>query len=359
MNFLSFYSKLIFFIVSLFIIFPLKVNAVSMSPAIIEVTIEAGQTENFTLNVSSLVSQPITYYTSTQNFEPRGETGYPYFTTTNQNLATWITAPSEVVLEPDILNEVQFSITVPEDTPAAGYFAALFLGNQPNSQVQADQDSEVVLGGKVGVLILLTVPGDIIDQAGIIEFDTTDGKRLFNSVPIATFYRFSNAGADRVVPTGHIEFKNLLSFKPSQQFEVNQQQSSVLPSSTRLFEQTLGAASTESGTNFVSTYFKTAQFQFKNFHLGIYNVYLKISWGQSLTSKDSSEFTIIIFPWQLLSLILMLVLLAFLGIKRYNAWLLRLSQPKYAEPSLLSPKPKTTKSKPKPTTPKAKKIDKG
>ncbi|MEY2702893.1 MAG: hypothetical protein RLY43_1531, partial [Bacteroidota bacterium] len=219
----------------------------------------------------------------------------------------------------------------------------IFLGNQPTNSANA---GEVSIGGKIGVLILLRVSGDIEEKGGLLSFETKDKQRFFSTLPVNFEYKLNNLGGDRVVPNGEIKIKNSF-WLTSATLLANKNEGSVLPSSARKFEVVWEdelenvknkkeiVESEESG------FFSTAGKQLKDFHLGFYTAKLNITWGETnQTAKDS--FLIFIFPWQLLTIVLfILIIIGFLGRKliyRYNRWIIAqaranmMNMERYSEP---------------------------
>jgi len=276
-----------------------RVSALTVSPTKIEITADPGQTVRGEIELFNEQKELKTFYASYENFESRGDSGAPYFIGAETNLATWISTDSTVTLEPGQHIQVPYTISIPQDAKPGGYFAAIFFGSQPS---QGTGGGEVTIGGKIGILVLLKVAGDVKDSAGLVDFEATGDTRFFSTLPVALEYGFNNAGGDRVVPRGEIKIKNTFQFV-SATLLANQNEGSVLPNSTRRFEVVWKE---KNGSDKETGFFKTAFSQIKNFHFGWYRADMNVVWGESAqTMRASYHFFII--PWQLLSIVVIII----------------------------------------------------
>lgn len=316
----------IFSFFAIFFAVPSFVSALTVSPARLEVSGDPGQTLNgeILLFEESNNSTSRNYYISFENFEPRGDSGAPYFIGAKDGLATWMKAPKEILLVENGETKVPFSITIPSDTKPGGYFSAIFFGTQPVNGAGAAQ---VSVGGKVGVLILLRVNGDIEEGGGLTSFTLKDERRFMVNPPVALEYRINNTGGDRIVPKGTIRVYNTFRFK-TDEVDANKNTGSVLPGSSRKFEVVVSKLAENTVLGEVTenkNFFEIVGMQLKDFRFGWYTAKLSISWGQTnQEAKDTYHF--FAFPWQ--SILVLAVgtvglfkLFAFI-LKRYNRWIL-------------------------------------
>jgi len=177
--------------------FALRAHALTVSPAKIEITADPGRVVTDQIVIFNEESETRTFYLTAENFESRGDTGAPYFVGANDGLATWIQTDSSVTIEPGQRIPVPYSIFVPNNAKAGGYFAAIFFGSQPPTGSDA---GEVSIGGKIGVLVLLSVSGDVEESAGLSGFTTANENKFFDGLPVDFAFTFNNDGGDRVVP---------------------------------------------------------------------------------------------------------------------------------------------------------------
>jgi hypothetical protein len=274
---------------------PQEAFALTISPTKIEVAGDPGQTIIGEIELFNEQAESKTFFTSYENFEPRGETGSPYFVGGGTGLATWITTSPSITIAPGERVELAYTITIPNDAVPGGYFGAIFFGSQPPAT--GENGGEVAIGGKVGSLVLLRVNGDVVEGGGLLEFTSIDERFFFANTPVAYTYRFNNTGGDRVIPRGELVVTNLWGGVAAS-IPANSTEGSVLPSSIRRFESTWGVSDIPPP----ETFWQTVRYQLGDFHVGLYKATLSLSWGESAQSATATN-RIFIFPWQLLSVV--------------------------------------------------------
>ncbi len=294
--------------------------ALTASPVKIEITGDPGQTVHGEINLlNEQVGQKV-LFTSFENFEPSGDTGSPRFIGAKDGLATWLQAQPSVTLQKDQKIVVPYSITIPPNADPGGYFGAIFFGEKDPA---AQEAGEVAIGGKLGILILLRVSGDIVEKAGVTEYGTDTNSRFFASLPINFTYKFSNSGDDRVVPLGDIVVTNTFGME-SATLSANSNEGSVLPNSTRKFQSAWGTLVKDAP---VKSFLQSAKAQLSDFHIGLYKAHLAVVYGTT-NQKASDTFIFFVFPLQLLSLCFVGLLFAYGLLRKYNAWIISKSNTK-------------------------------
>lgn len=296
-----------------------SVSALTVSPARLEIKADPGETITGEVLLINDQNDTQTFYTSSEKFEAQGETGTPTFASTKEGLASWIQVEEKITLGKGEQKKIAFTVNVPKDADAGGHFAAIFLSTVP----QVLQEGQVSVGAKIGVLLLLKVSGAVKEGGGVLDFKTKDDSSFFTTLPIALSYRFQNSGGDRVNPAGTIVINNTFGFE-SKTLDANPSKGNVLPESIRRFDVEWGTVSASSSKGF----FTTARVQLKQFAFGFYTLHLHLSYGTNGVS-DSSK-TIFVFPWQLLLLILVILIVTGLILKqiivRYNRWIIKQAQ---------------------------------
>lgn len=289
------------------------VQAMTVSPTRIEITADPGDTVQGEFKLINEEDQNRILYASYENFEARGETGTPYFIGAEDGLATWIETIDDINIRSGEIIDIPYTISIPENATPGGYFASIFFGNQPPDDLEG---SGVAIGGKIGVLVLLRVSGDIEEGGGLIDFNTKGQQRFFTTLPIAFEYRFGNTGADRVMPQGDIEIKNTFRSVLTD-LSANTSRGNVLPGSVRRFDVLWDDGLEELDS---ASFWQMVSRQWSNFYLGWYTANLDLVWSGD--NQDSANFNFFIIPWQLLSVLivtaLVLIILIKLGLKRYK-----------------------------------------
>ncbi len=314
------YKKIKIIVTTIAITLSVNTSALTVSPARIEISGNPGQTLSGEINIYNEQPDTKTFYTSYENFQSSDDSGAPKFVGSENGLATWIKTESSVAVNSQEKKVLPFTIAIPADAEPGGYFAAVFLGSQPPANAEG---GTVSIGGKIGILVLLRVNGDIKEGAGLTEFGTQNKKRFFSNIPVSLIYKVNNSGGDRIVPIGDIKIKNTIRLN-SATINLNEGKGSVLPGSTRKFEAVWGEKNKDEITK---TFFESALFQLKNFHLGVYTAKINMTWGESKANVNSDSFTFFVIPWQLLSIVLVILLfVGFFGIialRKYNKFIIK------------------------------------
>ncbi len=300
--------------------FSLTAEALTVSPARLEITGDPGTTISGEIEIFNEQEGKRTFYSSAENFEPSGDSGAPSFIGAKDGLATWIKVKDSITLEFSESKKIPFTISIPKDAVPGGYFAAVFWGSQPPV---SQGGGEVSIGGKIGVLVLLRVAGEVKEGGGLLNFEALENKKFFTSLPINFSYRFNNLGGDRIVPTGEIKIKNTLRIT-SETLPANKTEGSILPGSIRKFE-VIWQGNEKKSLEEKKGFFATTKEQFTDFHFGWYTANLKIVWGNT-NQTANSLYHFFIIPWQLLTITLIFLLIVGLvgkvALKKYNKWII-------------------------------------
>lgn len=307
-------------LLSVFVIPAHFTHALTVSPARVEVSADPGQTINGQFHVINEQGGAQIFYSSTENFEAQGETGTPSFVPGTTGLASWISLGSQISLKAGEEKVIPFTVSVPKNADAGGYFAAIFLSTTPIK----DSTISVSVGAKIGVLVLLHVNGVVKQSGGLLEFSTDNSQRFFSSLPVSFMYRFNNTGADRVQPTGTITVKNNL-MMTSATLSANLSQGNILPDSIRRFEVVWNTDQSNAPT---SGFWAKTSYEMSHFALGFYTAHLALAYGTQ-TSPEST-FTFFILPWHLLLVVLIILIVLGLvltkGLKSYNSYIIKSAQ---------------------------------
>jgi uncharacterized integral membrane protein len=315
----------LFFLLFVFLVFFIVHNnaeALTLSPARIEVSGDPGTTitKDITLlNDSSAGTE--TYYVTYANFEAQGETGSPFFAPPKDDLGTWMTTTSSVTLAPNETKTITLNINIPKDAYAGGHFAVVFFGNTP-------QGGQISVGAKTGTLVLLSVNGNVLEAGGLVSFNTLKHQFFYNSLPVSLEYRFKNDGNDRVKPTGNVTMHDLF-YLPVATIDANPVTGNILPHSTRLFNLDWVKQGVDPNavppSSFFGFFFNRVAYQWENFAVGLYFAKLNLVYGtQNIHSSQTAMF--FVFPWQLLlCMLIVLLIILFVGrilLRRYNRYII-------------------------------------
>jgi len=300
----------------------LHAHALTVSPARIEVSGDPGTTVRGTFTLTNEQLNTETFYASYENFSAQGESGTPSFSNEKTDLDTWIkVSPEQVTLEAGKTVTVPYSIAIPATAEPGGYFAAIFWSNTPPNV----SGTQVSIGAKIGLLVLLRVNGTIAEAGGITQFDRNGHSFFYTSLPVIMRYKFRNDGADRVEPIGTVTIRDTV-FLKSATLNANASQGNILPGSVRQFSipwQIVGSDAASQG------FFQNVKYQWQNFAIGLYSAHLNVAYGTEGTHATKTVWFFVL-PWQLTLCMLAVLLAAYWAgrilIGRYNRYIIRNAQ---------------------------------
>lgn len=281
-------------------ILPENAQALTISPARFEIETDPGTEVKGEILLTNEQSEAKTFYSSFENFEANGDTGTPNFVPGDSGLASWISSEPSVTLNPGEEKTILFTINVPQGVSPGGYFAAVFWGTSPVQSSSGD----ISVGARIGMLVLLRVSGEVIEEGGISDMGTESGEVLFDSLPINLTYTFNNAGGDRLNPKGTVDIRNILGMK-IESLNANISDGNVLPQSSRKYKIAWGKPLDKKG------FLNKAFYQLKHFAIGPYKVTANVTYGVKNVS-DKESFTVWFLPWQLSMIILLLLLISWI-----------------------------------------------
>ena len=215
---------------------PVPVEGTTISPPIVEITLNPGEQSEQKIQVTNPTENLLELYPSVMNFAAAGEGGEPDFYSASEesrrfSLAHWITiSQPKIAIAPQQVVEYRYKITVPPDAEPGGHYGVVFMGTEPPAA--SSDASQVAIASKVGALILVRTPGDIREEAALEEFSTP---WFFFEPPVVFTTFIRNKGNIHFKPEGEITIKNWRG-KVAQRIALNQLNGNVLPESRRKFE---------------------------------------------------------------------------------------------------------------------------
>ncbi|HBM45742.1 MAG: hypothetical protein UT05_C0008G0002 [Parcubacteria group bacterium GW2011_GWF2_38_76] len=294
-----------------FIVLPFSANALTVSPVKIEVAGDPGTIVTSKFSLINEEKETKNFYVTFENFEAKGEDGTPSFTTATDGLATWIETDTKIELKPGERKTIPFTINIPKTAEPGGHFAAIFAGSQAPAK---SDETQLSVGARTGILVLLTVNGEFKEGGNLLEFNTANKGSFYTSLPVNLYYRFQNSGMSRIMPQGDVVVKNILGMT-SNIIPANGIQGNILPSSIRKFNIVWGSEMTDKDTGF----FGMAKKQWSDFAFGPYTAELNLNYGAD--KEVISKVRLFVFPWQLTIVVLVVLSMLYFGLKKYNKWI--------------------------------------
>ncbi len=318
-------------VLGIFVLTP-SAQAITVIPPTQEfLDVRPGEKIDTKVKVFNEEATPKTIYASTANFGALDETGTPNILaeTDQSDLASWMEVDREGrLVQPGERIEYAVTIAVPADAPPGGHYAAVLISPEPPAQ--AGDSTQVAISQKVASLVLVSVEGVIKESGSIASFTTASGRKTFNRLPVDFLIRFLNSGNAHLRPTGEITIRNLLGGTSSTLAVNPGLLQAVLPQQVRKFNVTWEkeALAGEPGS-----FFQELGREWKNFGLGSYTAELGLRYGATKDKVAVANLQFQIFPWRILLLwlivLVLVTLLLVVFIQRYNRWIIaRNQQPK-------------------------------
>lgn len=219
-------------------------NTLKVSPVRSDIEVEPGKSYIVNALVSNLTDEPITVRPVANDFIGGDERGTPslileedQFAPTH-SLKRFMSSFENVTIPANKAVSVPVEITVPVTAQAGGYFGAVRFA--PASEVEGGQ---VNLSASVASLILLTVPGDLVEKLDLTDFDIQQGDKkgtFFNSSnDLTASLRFENKGNVQLGPLGKISVTKGNELVYEVDFNNKEQRDMVLPDGARRWDTPL------------------------------------------------------------------------------------------------------------------------
>jgi len=198
---------------ALFLIFAFPTHAstgLTIQPIKISETLNPGETASSTITLTNASDQDVEVTETVQDFIPvAGAEGIEFVGRTEgvTTVRDWITLPQtkEFLFKKGESREVSYKITAPLDAEPGSHFGVIFFKASDPSAT-----GSLKVGTQVGVLVLVTIPGEHLQKGNILSFLApwfTPG----GSIPFTI--RFQNTGTVYFEPKGQIAITNMLGQK--------------------------------------------------------------------------------------------------------------------------------------------------
>lgn len=293
-----------FLIVFGLFIVPRNVEALTVSPPVIELEIDPGKNATKMIRLYNELDTTTSLFVELRGVDQtvRNETGVLTILPNTEMLEpplSWIELPyTTVMLKPRSSTDIPLKIGVPVATEPGGYYGTLVVSSR-----SSNERGEVQIIGKTAIILLLTVTGDTIKKGAITELGTLSTKSWLSSQPNGFFVRIQNEGTVHLKPTGTIDIVGMLGSRKS--LIVNKEERSVLPGWTRRFDALW--LNQESRNGFLG--------EWQHFGFGRYTAALAITMGE----KDLTEqFVYWVIPWRTIILLVVFVIILIMLRRKIN-----------------------------------------
>jgi len=232
---ITFIISAILFCVAL--VMPAKTDAVSVTPAIRELDLTAGQRTTAIIELENDSLEQVQLTTQVVNYTAKGETGEPDYALDSAptGVATWIEVTNApIVLDASEKTEIAVTFDTPSNASPGGYYAGV-LFNLGDTAVTDGNADVVTIESVIAVPFLATVGGSYTESGKIAIFSTVGSETSYTEGPVAFNLRYQNTGDVHLKPSGKLTIKNMFGSTVTT-LDINEDLGAVLPGTTRQYE---------------------------------------------------------------------------------------------------------------------------
>lgn len=165
-------------------------QSITISPTSVSQTLQPGSTTNGDVKIINSGTSPLNLKVYATPYSVSGTAYRQDFTpkTGQADIASWFHFPAtKITAAPNQTAVIPYSITVPANTSAGGYYATVFAETQPS----ADQASHgVVVHERLGTIFYLQVGGNVNKQGQFLGWHLNS----FQTKPLSASLEIKNTG---------------------------------------------------------------------------------------------------------------------------------------------------------------------
>lgn len=220
-------------------------NGIRISPVRTDLTMEPGTTNSVTITVQNITSGDAEFEAITNDFiAGDNELGQPALIldadqyAPSHSLKRYMADIPNITIPAGGSKQVVVTISIPNDAPAGGYYGAVRFAPAG----EAEGNSNVTLAASVGSLILVKVPGDLIENVALSSLDVRTSETAENASSVFmsnkglfAVARFENTGNVHEQPFGKIILKRGNTVLQTVEINNTEPKANVLPDSVRRF----------------------------------------------------------------------------------------------------------------------------
>jgi hypothetical protein len=179
-------------------------SGLTVSPAIVDNTVDPGAQFSVPITVFNITPKPVGITASPDGLDPNQPIDPSV--SAEYNISSWFSiAEPMFLLAPGENKSVDVSVTVPENAEPGGHYATIYFQAADGDE---SQDASAKLSARVGVVVLLTVKGDLrpnVELVGQIE----TAKTQFAAGPTTFTFDLRNTGNVHFQPEGSLVVKDV------------------------------------------------------------------------------------------------------------------------------------------------------
>ena len=217
------------------------VNTLKVSPVRSDIQVKPGEKTEVAITVTNLTNNPIKIRPMTNDFVAADEKGTPSLIldetefAKSHSLKRFMSALNEEIIPGKESKTIKVTISVPVGAQAGGYFGAVrFMPSVP------DSGGQVNMAPSVASLIMLTVPGVLVEKLELSNFSIQqDGtaKTVFRDAKdLQASFRFTSSSNVQVGPFGKVSVKKGNNVVYAADFNASNPRDMILPDSARRWD---------------------------------------------------------------------------------------------------------------------------
>lgn len=215
-------------------------NSMKISPLRTDVVIEAGDSGTVEVLITNLTSSTVVLKPIANDFVAGDESGTPSIMldensyAPSHSLKRFMQPLENITVEPGATRKVEVQIVVPEDALAGGYYGVIRFAPASTAGQPVD------LNASVASLILLRVPGPVVESLNLTNFEVRQngGSSSNFRTPdnLELLLRFENKGNVHVAPFGQVVVQKGKEVLYTYNFNQEDPKDEVLPDSARRWQ---------------------------------------------------------------------------------------------------------------------------
>ena len=213
-------------------------NTLKISPVRTDIEVQPGTSKTVQINATNLTKAPISIHPSENDFVSADESGAPALIlddgkyAPSHSLKRFLTPLSDITIPASGSKTINVVITIPKDARPGGYFGAIRL-----APTAPDGGGQVNLDASVASLLLVTVPGNVVEQLSLTDFTIQQHNKtgVYFGTPdnIEVMARFQNKGSIQLAPFGKVSVKQGNTVVYESDFNTDAPHDMVLPDGAR------------------------------------------------------------------------------------------------------------------------------
>ena len=203
----------------------------SISPPSFDIKGNPGDVLNNSVKIENITNQPLELTAKAISFVAYGNEGQIQLTDEDStySIKSWVTFQNpEFTVQPGEVKLFNYFINIPQNAQPGSHFGSIVFSTSPT----ASQASSAQIVQEIGSVILIKLPGDVVEKATISSFKSDSN--YFTNPKVKLDSILDNTGSVVVQPSGTLTIQDV--FGNTVQTIVVQPKN-ILPGSQRVFDQ--------------------------------------------------------------------------------------------------------------------------